>query len=55
MELVIGTNISDADSDDDTQTDAIEFPQAAVSFSDPCLGPNVTCAKPINIFKDGFE
>jgi hypothetical protein len=45
MELVIGTNVSDADADDDGMLDGAEFPQAAVSFNDPCVGPNVTCTR----------
>ena len=60
MELVIGTNPNDSNSDDDTYTDHDEFPQAEVQsvnpLRDPCAGPNVTCPRPeLSIFLNGFE
>jgi len=56
LERVIGTNINDEDSDDDDIDDAVEYPVAGVPDSDPCAGPNITCAFPAElIFADGFE
>lgn len=56
MERVVGTSTSDANSDDDGLSDAVEYPLTAVSVTDPCSGPNVTCALgQFDIFASGFE
>lgn len=56
MEFVAGINPNDSDSDDDGIADGIEFPQAGVSQSDPCQGPNVTCLRVVDVlFANGFE
>ncbi len=60
LERIIGTNwanpTTDKDSDDDGVQDGVEFPQAGVSLSDPCVGPNVTCNRLQNVvFANSFE
>jgi hypothetical protein len=55
MEYVIGTNPFAADSNSDGIIDGLQFPQAGVSFSDPCSGANTCLRLPQDLFADGFE
>lgn len=55
MEYVIGTNPFAADSNGDGIIDGLQFPQAGVSFSDPCSGANTCLRQPQEVFADGFE
>ncbi len=56
MERVVGTSVSDSDSDDDGVSDSAEYPLTMVPVSDPCAGPNITCALGVHfVFANGFE
>jgi hypothetical protein len=55
LEHVIGSNPFAADSNGNGTIDGLEFPQAGVSFSDPCSGANTCLRRPQEVFADGFE
>lgn len=55
FEHVIGTSHTLSDTDGDSVSDGVEFPLAAVSNSDPCIGPLSGRCPADKIFANGFQ